>query len=889
MGFLFKSKEEKEIKRLTGGILLSDEFKNKLKKDHLEPSDGLNIQKQLKKEVKEKKISLNEIEPRFKELYNEIINHKLVINDSIEYYIKIYNITLFNTEKDRINKEFRDKIFEGQSMEETKKEIEEIIKKKNPNISANTIEKRRKKIELEEKKKTLKLDNHSKKDHLVLKSFEEDEESKDLYEITVSAYIEEAKSLENKGNGEKAIIIYEKIVNEYRFGGGMPYRRLRALYRNRRKFDEVIRICDLELKNIENVGYLKGKNLMIVEKEMPNNNQAQAIKEIRKEAEIRLKEKEEYNKTMKENALKIQEDRKIKAKYKDNIEMKKIWEEEEKEKSKLIKEREEELNIVKKRYSQKYQNIESEKSQISNQVNSLKKPNYDFRISNRKIMEHNVEIPQLIKSNTALASTALFLMTGVLIAGAKKEVKWNRSTIIIYEDGVKINKKIKFEDITQNSYDKDNGEFYFLIKTNDDEIVFRTKDGQLLNDLNDAIENYHSKMLYGMINEENESIYQNEKSKANNKISHLNSTKKDTKKRQKMEEDAIYEKYRRKLQDLNRKYEKVRKEKLEELIEEEELKEEKEIETNQEDTEKTKENNEKGKEMGYHDFITSQGINIPAYDTPYDFEEDEEGEFSEKIINEEDPIDDDSSHNKNDGLVLIPFKESLNMEENVKAMQKYDETVLSYNDEGKMLEKNGQMEEAIIIYEKLVNEYKFGGNFPYDRLNAIYYKQNKPKEIIRICDLAIENLGHVGYLRGKELMIHPEVTSAGTKEKVKKFKDRKKREEKKLKKSEQKEKEKERQAQDQEIIEKCANDLELAQKLEEENKIDEAIKLYENVTKAKYPEKLPYNRLCILYRKRKNYKKELTTCNKAIRNLSNKKQKEWFKERKIKVQEKINN
>lgn len=32
MGFLIKSKEEKEIKRLTGGIFLSDEFKDKLKK-----------------------------------------------------------------------------------------------------------------------------------------------------------------------------------------------------------------------------------------------------------------------------------------------------------------------------------------------------------------------------------------------------------------------------------------------------------------------------------------------------------------------------------------------------------------------------------------------------------------------------------------------------------------------------------------------------------------------------------------------------------------------------------------------------------------------------------------------------------------------------------------
>ena len=785
-----------------------------------------------------------------------------------------------------------------------------------------------------------------------------------------------------------------------------------------------------------------------------------------------------------------------------------IREEREKEKAKLIKERNHELNEVRNRYAGEYRAIELERSQMKNNVDSIKIPKYDSEISSRKINEYTIQIPKRVRTNTAFKSALLAGLTGVWAYEEREETKWFLDKMTLYEDGIKINKNISFGDITENSYDEKNGLYYFLIRTHADEIIFNTTNKQVLNDLNDAIGNYHLKIRNRIINERNEEIYKKERSLSNKNLNHLNSREKDTKKRQKMEEDAIYKNYTEKLHDVNRKYEKMRKEKLEELIEEDEIKEKKELEIIPEDTEKTKKINEKVNENEYQNFMTSQGMNIPAYSTPYDFDDEEDSESTRKGLKDEDnyhnPDDLDKKSNSNflterdniilipydesiisndigyminyqqkmlgyqdaaesfekrglvneaivlyekiveeykygsvfphnrlisiykkqnrfgdiiricnlaienmghegylngkilmidpkatffmedvvnqfkkrkkqaqnklikqkeqekkekqsqeekdfkvheeehslnmdeeykelkeiyeekikegkqkqtdeeakelsidknkdeilnetknmhitssDNLVLKPFKESLDIEENIKAIQKYDETVLSYNDEGKMLEKNDQIEEAIIIYEKLVNEYKFGGNFPYDRLNAIYYKQNNPKEIIRICNLAIENLGHVGYLRGKELMINPEVTSAGTKEKVKKFKDRKKREEKKLKKSEQKEKEKEKQAQDQEIIEKCANDLELAQRLEEEDKIDEAIKLYETVTKAKYPEKLPYNRLCILYRKKKNFKKELTTCNKAIRNLSNKKPKEWFKERKIKVQEKI--
>lgn len=903
MGFIIKSKEEKEIKRLTGGRFLNDDFKEKLKKDQLDVLDGLNIQKQLKKEVKEKKLSLKNIEPRFKELYNEIISQKKDINNAFEYNIKLYEVHLPNEEKDQINKELRNKIFEGKTnIEGAKVEIKEIIKNKNTTPFTNEeLEKRKEELEKEEIEKNLNLNFYMKKDNLILKQFECDWKSEYKYNLTVEEYIRNARKFENTSSTENAIIIYEKLINEYKCSNDEPYNRLRFIYNSQKRYEDIIRICDLQIENIGNNGYLNGKNLMI-KKEInsEDENKLKVVKNVKKENEIKLKK-------IKENEEKIVEKERKKSRFNENIEIKKINEKEKDRKSDLIKERDEELEKVKNRYKNKYQQIKSKKDEINTNIKSIEPLKYDSDISSRKINEYKIEIPKFTEGFTGYRSEVIFSINGTLLHEKNKTIVWHHSSLIIYEDGIKIRKKIKFEDIINNSYDKVDNKFYFVMRTKIDKIIFRSNNVQLVNDLINAMENYQSKMINRKINTENEKIYQKEKDKSQRELNNLNLNESDIKKHQKNEEDAIYRRYRKKLHDLNREYDKLREEKIEELIEEEKLKEKKEVENNPKEIEETKEIYKKeDKKTEYQNFITSQGINIPSYDTPYDLVEEEEsygeiikerkqtdeGREEENIEKTKDETVNETKNmhiSSSDNLVLKPFKESLDIEENVKAMQKYDETVLSYNDEGKMLEKNGQIEEAMIIYEKLVNEYKFGGNFPYDRLNAIYYKQNNPKEIIRICNLAIENLGHVGYLRGKELMINPEVTSAGTKEKVKKFKDRKKREEKRLKKSEQKEKEKEKQAQDQEIIEKCANDLELAQRLEEEDKIDEAIKLYETVTKAKYPEKLPYTRLCILYRKKKNYKKELTTCNKAIRNLSNKKQKEWFKERKIKVQEKIDN
>lgn len=853
MGLFRKTKEEKEIKRLTGGIFLSDEFKDKLKRDNLEPLDGLNIQKLLKKEVKEKTLPLNEIEHRFNELYNEILNQRIEIDDAFEYNMKLYRVKISNEEINHINKDFREKIFEGKSLDEVKKEINEIVENKTNNeFTEDDIEKRKKELEEEKIKKSLNLDFFRKKDNLILKNIEKNENNKYIYNLTVTEYVNEAKKLENKHSTERAIIIYEKLINEYRYSDDVPYIRLRFIYDKQKRYHDIIRICDLQIENLSNIGYLNGKNLMIITEEISSdNNKLKTIKNIKKTVEIKLD-------AIKENREKLAEERRKKDKIRDNIEIKTINKKEDKERLELMKERDNKLKEVKKRYSKEIRTIKYAKNNMENHITSIEKQTYGSNISNRKIKEYDVELPKVEKSNTALASTALFFMTGVFIGGAKEEVKWNSENLTLYEDGFRINKKINFEEIIQSSFDNKENKFYFLIKTNTDEIVFRTEDKELLNDLNYELSHYHSRTFNNI---------RIKKDETDINLNYLNSKVKNIRIRQQKEEESINKEYRQKFQKLKLKYHRLREKKIKELEEDSLKNREHKDETKKRETEENIGQNKKEEEKEEIGYQNSE---------------------PEKIIEEIKPNNTKKSSltTLTDDLELKPYNESSDLEEFIESMDKYDQTVRIYEEEAKRLEKEN-IDDAIMIYEKIVNEYKFGGNFPYDRLIAIYYKQNKHEEIIRICDLAIENLGHVGYLKGKTLMINPNVTSAGTEEKVKKFKDRKKREKQKLNKSEQKEKERKIRTQNEEKIEKYAKDLELAQYLEKENNINEAIKLYETITKAKYPDKLPYYRLCILYRKKKNYKKELTTCNKAIRNIGNKKQKDWFKERKIKVQEKL--
>jgi len=55
-----------------------------------------------------------------------------------------------------------------------------------------------------------------------------------------------------------------------------------------------------------------------------------------------------------------------------------------------------------------------------------------------------------------------------------------------------------------------------------------------------------------------------------------------------------------------------------------------------------------------------------------------------------------------------------------------------------------------------------------------------------------------------------------------------------------------------------------AQNLEKKGNIDSAIKLYEENVAENFEGSLPYNRLAIIYRKRKDYNNEIRVLNKAI-------------------------
>jgi len=74
------------------------------------------------------------------------------------------------------------------------------------------------------------------------------------------------------------------------------------------------------------------------------------------------------------------------------------------------------------------------------------------------------------------------------------------------------------------------------------------------------------------------------------------------------------------------------------------------------------------------------------------------------------------------------------------------EIQLDRNLQGIEFEKRGELEKAIRLYEKNVEE-DFEGNHPYDRLAIIYRKRGEYKEEIRVLRKAIfvfENKVHSG-------------------------------------------------------------------------------------------------------------------------------------------------
>jgi len=59
------------------------------------------------------------------------------------------------------------------------------------------------------------------------------------------------------------------------------------------------------------------------------------------------------------------------------------------------------------------------------------------------------------------------------------------------------------------------------------------------------------------------------------------------------------------------------------------------------------------------------------------------------------------------------------------------------NLKGIELEKDGNVDQAIILYERNINE-NFVGNHPYDRLAIIYRKRKQFDDEVRILEKAIE-------------------------------------------------------------------------------------------------------------------------------------------------------
>lgn len=66
------------------------------------------------------------------------------------------------------------------------------------------------------------------------------------------------------------------------------------------------------------------------------------------------------------------------------------------------------------------------------------------------------------------------------------------------------------------------------------------------------------------------------------------------------------------------------------------------------------------------------------------------------------------------------------------------------NIKGIQLEKDGQVDKAIKLYERNVEE-NFEGNHPYDRLAIIYRKRNQISDEIRVLEKAIWVFENVVY------------------------------------------------------------------------------------------------------------------------------------------------
>ena len=70
-------------------------------------------------------------------------------------------------------------------------------------------------------------------------------------------------------------------------------------------------------------------------------------------------------------------------------------------------------------------------------------------------------------------------------------------------------------------------------------------------------------------------------------------------------------------------------------------------------------------------------------------------------------------------------------------LSKEENEAIDRNLRGRELEKQGNIRDAIELYELNV-AYGFEGDFPYDRLRVIYSKQKRYDDVIRVLERAID-------------------------------------------------------------------------------------------------------------------------------------------------------
>ncbi|WP_298518889.1 hypothetical protein [uncultured Methanobrevibacter sp.] len=104
----------------------------------------------------------------------------------------------------------------------------------------------------------------------------------------------------------------------------------------------------------------------------------------------------------------------------------------------------------------------------------------------------DIEIFTNVKSNTALASAALFLATGVLLAEAKEEMKWVKTQLEIKDDRIIIKRPYiyhKYKDFRYFKVDQEDDYYLFYIGFSNEELIhFKTKEKYLVDIIMDKIE-----------------------------------------------------------------------------------------------------------------------------------------------------------------------------------------------------------------------------------------------------------------------------------------------------------------------------------------------------------------------------------------------------------------